>query len=52
MKLSLLFILMDFLIVLAYPVVFTHGQLRKFSKPAKGVPLVNIFVHDPAGAGG
>lgn len=31
MKLKLLFIVMDFLIVLAYPIVYVHGKLRQFS---------------------
>jgi hypothetical protein len=32
MKLNLLFIVMELLTVLAYPIVFVHGKLRQFSK--------------------
>jgi len=32
MKLNLLFIVMDLLTLLAYPVIFLHGKLRQFSK--------------------
>lgn len=32
MKLNLIFIAMDLLTLLVYPVVFVHGKLRQFSK--------------------
>lgn len=32
MKLNLLFIAMDLLTLLAYPIVFLHGKLRPFLK--------------------
>ncbi|MBK8616703.1 MAG: hypothetical protein IPN96_06250 [Anaerolineales bacterium] len=32
MKLNLIFIVMDLLTLLVYPVVFMHGKLRQFSK--------------------
>ena len=32
MKLILLFFVMDFLTVLAYPIVFVYSKLRQFSK--------------------
>jgi len=32
MKLQLMFILMDLLILMAYPVVFVLGKLRKYRK--------------------
>jgi NADH:ubiquinone oxidoreductase subunit 3 (subunit A) len=32
MKLNLLFIVMDLLTILAYPIVFVYGKLRQFSK--------------------
>ncbi len=40
MKLNLFFIVMDFLTILAYPIVFLHGRLRQFSKPKENVTLV------------
>jgi len=44
MKLNLLFIVMDLLTLLAYPIVFVHGKLRQFSKPKESIPLANILV--------
>ena len=32
-KLNLLFIAMDFLTLLAYPIVFMHGMMRRILKP-------------------
>jgi hypothetical protein len=32
MKLILLFFVMDFVTILAYPIVFAYGRLRQFSK--------------------
>jgi len=49
MKLNLLFIVMDFLIILAYPIVFVHGKLRQFAKPKEGVTLTLVPV--PAAPG-
>jgi hypothetical protein len=37
MKLNLLFIIMDLLTLLAYPIVLVHGKLRRFSKSVEGV---------------
>ena len=51
MKLNLLFIVMELLIVLAYPIVFVHGKLRKLFRPGEGIPPVNFFGHVPAKAG-
>jgi hypothetical protein len=44
MKLNLLFIVMDLLTILAYPVVFMHGKLRQFSKSKARIPLTNLLV--------
>jgi hypothetical protein len=35
MKLNLLFIVMDLLTILAYPIVFVHGKLRQFQNQKK-----------------
>jgi hypothetical protein len=43
-KLSLLFIVMDLLTILAYPIVFLHGKLRQFSKPKENVALALVPV--------
>ena len=50
MRLSLLFIVMDLLTVLAYPIVFVHGKLRPFAKSKENVPLANRFVISSATA--
>jgi hypothetical protein len=50
MKLNLLFIVMDLLTILAYPIVFAHGKLRQLAKPKGGVALVLVAV--PATSGG
>ena len=41
MRLNLLFIVMDLLTVLAYPIVFVHGKLRSLAKSKESLPLVN-----------
>lgn len=47
MKLNFLFIVMDVLTVLAYPIVFVHCKLRQFSKPRETVRLTNLLVIVP-----
>jgi hypothetical protein len=44
MKLNLLFILMDLLTLLAYPIVFVHGKLRQFSRSEESISPVNLLV--------
>ena len=44
MKLSLLFIVMDFLTLLAYPIVYVYGKLRPVAKNQKSIPLANLLV--------
>ena len=41
MKLNLIFIIMDLLTFLAYPIVFAHGKLRQFLKSKDSVSLAN-----------
>jgi hypothetical protein len=38
MRLNLLFLVMDFLTLLAYPIVFVYGKLRPFPK-LKEIPV-------------
>jgi hypothetical protein len=47
MKLNLLFIVMDLLTLLAYPIVFLHGKLRRFSKSKESIPVPNLLVTVP-----
>jgi hypothetical protein len=42
MKLSLFFIVMELLTLLAYPIVFVHSKLRQFSKSKESIPLPNL----------
>jgi hypothetical protein len=51
MKLNLLFIVMDLLTLLAYPIVFVHGKLLQFSKSKAGIPLENLLVTGSVTAG-
>jgi hypothetical protein len=44
MKLNLLFIIMDSLNLLAYPIVFAYGKLRQFSKSEESITLANLLV--------
>ena len=44
LKLNVLFIVMDLLIILAYPIVFAHGKLRQLAKPKEGITLVLVPV--------
>ncbi|WKZ37463.1 MAG: hypothetical protein QY332_05900 [Anaerolineales bacterium] len=42
MKLNLLFIVIDVMILLAYPFVYVHGRLRLFSKAGDNIALVPV----------
>ncbi len=41
MKLNLLFILMDLLTLLAYPILFVYGKIRQLSRSKESMALVN-----------
>ena len=41
MKLNLLFIVLDLLTLLAYPIVFIHGLLRRLSRLKESIVPVN-----------
>jgi len=43
LKLNLLFIVMDLLTLLAYPIVFVHSRLRQFSKSKESIQLANLL---------
>jgi hypothetical protein len=43
MKLNFIFIVMDLLTVLAYPIFFAHGKLRKLSKTKENTTLANLL---------
>lgn len=44
MKLNFLFMVMDVLTVLAYPIVFVHAKLRQFSKSIVGIALAHFLL--------
>jgi NADH:ubiquinone oxidoreductase subunit 3 (subunit A) len=44
MKLKLLFIVMDLLTLLAYPIVYAYGKLRPFTNSKESIPLANLSV--------
>jgi NADH:ubiquinone oxidoreductase subunit 3 (subunit A) len=44
MKLNLLFIVMDLLTILVYPIVFVHGKLRQLSKIKESTTLNSLPV--------
>jgi hypothetical protein len=46
-KLNLLFIVMELLTLMAYPLVFVHGKLRQLSKSRESSPVQNLFVSVP-----
>ena len=52
MKLNLLFIVMDLLTLLAYPILFVHGKLRQFSRSNDNITLVNLLVTGSVAASG
>jgi hypothetical protein len=51
MKLNLLFIAMELLTVLAYPIVFVHDKLSSLAKSRETVPVPNLFVVIPIAPG-
>ena len=44
MKLNLLFIVMDLLTIVAYPIVFIHGKLRQLLKSKERSALDSLLV--------
>jgi hypothetical protein len=51
LKLMLLFIVMDLLTLLAYPIVFVHSKLRPFSKSKERIPVPNLLIIVPVTPG-
>jgi NADH:ubiquinone oxidoreductase subunit 3 (subunit A) len=51
MKLSLLFIVMELLTVLVYPIVFVHGKLHQFSNSKGSIFMPNLLVPVPVRPG-
>jgi hypothetical protein len=51
LKLRLLFIIMDLLTLLAYPIVYVDGRLRQVSKPKENIKLANLLFSGSVTAG-
>lgn len=42
-KLNLIFIVMDLLSLLAYPIIFAHGKLRQFARSRENSAPANVL---------
>ena len=47
MKLNLIFLVMELLTLLAYPIVFVHGKLLQFSNSKVSILLANLRPSGP-----
>jgi len=47
MKLKLIFILMELITLLAYPIVFVQSNLRSFSRSKERIPVANLLIIVP-----
>ena len=52
MKLNLLFIVMDLLTLLAYPILFVYSKIRQFSKSKESMALAKLLITGSVAAGG
>ena len=52
MKLNLLFIVMDLLTLLAYPILFVYGKIRQFSRQKENMALANSLTTGSVASGG
>ena len=51
MKLNLIFIVMELLTLLAYPIVFVHSKLGLFLKSKESIPVPNLSIIVPVTPG-
>jgi hypothetical protein len=51
MKLNLIFVVMELLTLLAYPIVFVQSKLRRFSKSKERIPVPNLLMVVPVRPG-
>ncbi|MFZ1040854.1 MAG: hypothetical protein WCA79_19350 [Anaerolineales bacterium] len=52
MKLKLLFIVMELLTLLAYPILFVYGKIRQLSRPKENIALANLLITGSVAVGG
>ncbi len=50
-KLTMLFIVMDLLTLLAYPIIFAYGKLRQLSKPKAGIVQAKLLITGSTSSG-
>ena len=51
MKLNLIFILMQLITLLAYPIVFVQSKLRPFSRSRESIPVPDLPIIVPVTPG-
>jgi len=51
MKLNLIFIVMELLTLLAYPIVFVHSKLQPFLESKESIPVPNLSMIVPVTSG-
>ena len=52
MKLNLLFIIMDLLTLLAYPILFVYSKMHQYSRSKENMALANLLITGSVVAGG
>ena len=52
MKLNLLFIVMDLLTLLAYPILFAYGKICQLSRSKENIALAKLPITGSVAAGG
>jgi hypothetical protein len=52
MKINLLFIIMDLLTLLAYPILFMYSKIRQLPKSKENIPLANLLITGSVAASG
>ena len=51
MKLNLLFIIMDLLTLLAYPILFVYGKIRQILRSKESMALAKLLITGSVAAG-
>jgi hypothetical protein len=51
MKLNSIFILMELITLLAYPIVFVQSKLSSFSRSKERIPVANLLIIVPVRQG-
>ena len=51
MKLNLLFIIMDLLTLLTFPILFVYGEIHQLSRSKENIALANLLITGSVVAG-